>query len=1112
MCLSLTGHPLFNVRCESNPAFYTRCTILWMGRWSKDGMIQVPTMRLQPILSSTSGSGVPIDAAMLLDQVLHVHNTMIERGMAGGAGGSGATPTKYIAFLETYLKIFDTNQKKKTLQKKHLMGGLKKLVDAAQNVEILSKEAAVKREQAAKKQIEADNALEQITAALAQAAARRGDAEKLQVTLGVHEAKLSSRKAEVAKELAEAQPALDKAKSAVGDIRRDNINEIRNFRMPPIPIRQVLAGVLTLMRQEDLSWANMKKFLGQSSVKEAIVNFDASKITPAIRGAVMKLIKETPDAFDYDRIYHVNVAAAPLAEWVKANLKYSAVLEQIQPLREELEKNTTELKANTDQLDRVKSELKELEAKVQSLKENYGRMTGESEALKAQVVTITETLNAAQSLLGKLDGERSRWDTQVKALSAGLDSLPYNSMLAAGVITYLGGYPEDVRQSTIADWKAKCRITEFDFESFMATESEFLKWKAEGLPSDSLSMQNGLIIINSVQCPYLIDPNTQATEWLKRHLSHGDKPVEAIMQQDPRFITTIELAVRFGKTLIIQEADGVLPLLYPLLRRDLFRQGPRWVVQVGDKAIDYSDTFKLYLVTRDSAPDIPGSAAALINEVNFTVTRSGLEGQLLGVTLEHEKPELEAKKSQLLAEEDKFKIQLDELEKELLEALATSEGNILQNKTLIESLEKTKTQSNNISNALKTAKVIQTDLDQQRDVYRPIARSGSILFFLVGQLSAVNNMYEFSLPAFIRLFNKNLDADGKRPTSATPADEKQRVEKLTVGLKLNVFRYITRSLFKDDRLMFALHLIHCLHPQLFEKREWEFFTGSVVDTDAGDAKSGGAAPLPAWATPDRATPFASFSATFPSLVRAIRLGGGSDEAAWRKWASNPRCESDFPFPVVGSPAEAKSSAPGTVTSFQKLLVLQALRPDRLQSALQTYVCETIGVPSISPPPLNLAKIVEQTQHGAAPTGKEGKKEEKGSASSDVEPILFVATAGSDPTMELEEFAVKRVGKGKFKQMAMGSGQTEGALEALITAQREGSWLCLKNLHLVTSWLPSLEKALKSGTPHPDFRLWLTTEPHQHFPPILLQQSLKITYASSHSPCRSFVSIPYDSLM
>lgn len=45
-------------------------------------------------------------------------------------------------------------------------------------------------------------------------------------------------------------------------------------------------------------------------------------------------------------------------------------------------------------------------------------------------------------------------------------------------------------------------------------------------------------------------------------------------------MTSLELAVRFGKTLIIREMDGVEPALYPLLRRDLIAQGARSIVFV----------------------------------------------------------------------------------------------------------------------------------------------------------------------------------------------------------------------------------------------------------------------------------------------------------------------------------------------------------------------------------------------------------------------------------------------------------------------------------------------------------------------------------------------------
>eukprot|EP00983_Pelagomonas_calceolata_P094822 1157927-Pelagomonas_calceolata.AAC.3 len=97
-----------------------------------------------------------------------------------------------------------------------------------------------------------------------------------------------------------------------------------------------------------------------------------------------------------------------------------------------------------------------------------------------------------------------------------------------------------------------------------------------------------------------------------------------------------------------QEVDRIEPVLYPLLRQDLARQGPRFVVDIGDKQIDYNETFRLYLVTRHPDPYLPPDASSLVSTTNFTVTRSGLEGQLLGLTLQQEQPELEEKKSTLL--------------------------------------------------------------------------------------------------------------------------------------------------------------------------------------------------------------------------------------------------------------------------------------------------------------------------------------------------------------------------------------------------------------------------------------------------------------------------------
>lgn len=74
-----------------------------------------------------------------------------------------------------------------------------------------------------------------------------------------------------------------------------------------------------------------------------------------------------------------------------------------------------------------------------------------------------------------------------------------------------------------------------------------------------------------------------------------------------------------------------------------------------------------------------------------------------------------------------------------------------------------------------------------------------------------------------------------------------------------------------------------------------------------------------------------------------------------------------------------------------------------------------------------------------------------------------------------------------------------ALQLLETAVARGQWLMLQNCHLLVKWLKDLEKSLERITkPHPDFRLWLTTDPTRGFPIGILQKSLKV-WLWDHAP-------------
>lgn len=67
--------------------------------------------------------------------------------------------------------------------------------------------------------------------------------------------------------------------------------------------------------------------------------------------------------------------------------------------------------------------------------------------------------------------------------------------MAAGFVSYLSQAPEDVRHSCLTNWREALGIDHFEMRRFLCTESEQLIWKGEGLPSDDLSVENAIVIL-----------------------------------------------------------------------------------------------------------------------------------------------------------------------------------------------------------------------------------------------------------------------------------------------------------------------------------------------------------------------------------------------------------------------------------------------------------------------------------------------------------------------------------------------------------------------------------------------------------------------------------------
>lgn len=1036
-------NPNYELRCRSNPALFTHCNVYWMGAWDSSSLKVLPRLLIPNTFKDLDARGHGKKEFSLTTEVVHMHKLI----------GDDFSPEHFKVLCHTYEHLYSLKHKEVANSLERLASGVAKLDEAQANVDSIASDVQEKKDLLEKKQKEADEALKEIQAKMEEAGEQKRSIHKIQKELEKDQKAIQERKTVIEGRLSGIQPVLDSALNAVSAIRSDHLTELKSMKQPPPAVQEVMEGVILLImggKIGDNSWAAIRKILS-GDIKGQILNYDIDNVTDSCRSVVDKYLTQKENSFRKEVIGRASKAAAPMAEWLKAVVEYSKVLETVGPLRAELKEAENNLVVGQESMARYQHKLKKLEGKVEELKVKFGERSTEAQRLKSRLEQAEGLLNNATDLLSKLSTEHARWSHQMTDIRKDMDQLPARCLLAAGYITYLGRETENERARILAEWMEKVKIKSFKFFTFLREESMQLHYKAEGLPVDELSMDNAVMLQEQVRTPFLEDPNGQALTWILNSMKAKKQVVETCSLSEERLVSALELALRFGKKFIITDVDKVEPFMYPIIRKELHNEGAKKVIQIGDRrTVDYADGFQLFLVTRSAELHVPPDIISYLTPVSFSITQSGLEGQFLGVTIQHEQPELEKEKLETLQAEESLKIQLNELEESLLSDLANSKGSLLENKTLIDSLNLIKNRASEIGDALQRSREVQEEIDTKRNVYRPFAAVASRVFFLTKSLRELSHMYQFSFSLFMELFKKTLEQHKELRT-----DPETKINTLKESFIVRTVKTVTRSLLKEHRIVYGIHLSRALRPDDCTKEEWDFFLDKAV---ASEEKKKEVRP-PAFVLPESVDMFRTFAALFPELMSTLRF---YEADVWLQWMRAGTPEVDYPSFVK------------KLTDFQRLLLMKTLRSDRLIAAMNVVACKYLGVSSLGETE-TLATTVESTESTS--------------------PLLLITTAGADPSQELQSIAYHAVGKDRFHQLAMGGGQTDEALRLVRAAAERGEWVFLKNLHLVLPWVYTLQKEYHLLQPHKNFRLFLTTEAHNEFPSILLSQSMKVMIES-----------------
>ena len=147
----------------------------------------------------------------------------------------------------------------------------------------------------------------------------------------------------------------------------------------------------------------------------------------------------------------------------------------------------------------------------------------------------------------------------------------------------------------------------------------------------------------------MIDPQTQANKVIKNLGKDHEEGIEVMKANDPFLMRTMELAVQFGRWVLIENVGIELDqALEPIIQQQVTKQGSSMTIVIGDKSYNYSDKFKLFMTTTIPNPHYPPETFVKVTIINFAITPSGLEEQMLAQIVALENPNLEQKKSEIV--------------------------------------------------------------------------------------------------------------------------------------------------------------------------------------------------------------------------------------------------------------------------------------------------------------------------------------------------------------------------------------------------------------------------------------------------------------------------------
>lgn len=1094
----------FRERLRTFPSLVSCTTIDWFTEWPNEALVAVAVSVLQKSQNNTEDQENNEVVSRLM---VHIHSSVkfaSEELYYQQHRRNHTTPTSYLAALELYQVMLknlcaqiDNNAKRYSNGLQKLDGANSTIADLKQQISDMqpalnaaAKEAEEQKRIVQKEQLEADEMKREMSQEEAVAKQLMSEAEVIRV--------------ECEEGLAEAMPALEAAEKALDALSPKDIQEIKTFTFPPSNVEKTMNAVLILLKEKE-GWASAKACLSKMDFISRLTEYKKDEMGAAI---IRKVVVYTDDPeFVPDVIEKTSLACRSMCMWVHAMYRYYFVAKAVAPKKEKLSEAEQKVTAARSDLETKQQALRKVLNKVAELEAAAKAAQDQADVLNRQIETAQARLLRADQLTHGLASERVRWTESLVSLKRQRANVVGTAALGAGCVAYLGPFTTSFREELVQDWREKCKEMGIEFDSDFALEKMLpedvvQQWALQSLPRDTFSVQNATILQRSARWCYMIDPQGQANAFIRKRESGAGHGLLVLKLTDDNFMRSVENAVQIGQPVLLENVAETLDAsLDPILLKQVRRAGGRRIVVLGDKEVTYDEKFRLFITTKLPNPALTPELQVKLTVLNFTVTREGLEEQLLADIVGTERAELQRSSDRCIVSIAANRSEIRALEEQVLKMLNEAKGEVLDNIDLINALQTSKTTSENIINELRLVEETNVKISATREKYRPLATRGSLIYGVIANLAKVDPMYEYSLQFFKSLVVSVLIMTQKRTRNSVNATEdseqkessvsdwsgeidkdegqhpeydealisdeavEERVRMLIEEATWTSFRVICRGLFERHKLLFSFLLATTIMKSVttITEEEWDMFLRGGV----------GRPIAPTFQSESRRPTYFS-TATWTDLGALCntsnfkQLGEHfmSHRGVWDEWFQNTYGDevlARLPDPVAG------------LSFWHQMMLIKVIRLEKLNDMVKKLVLSELGDRYTRAPAFSIKEAFQD--------------------SSKITPIIFVLSPGTDPTVLFCTFA-EEMGFGEKKYMlSLGQDQGPRAQRMVEDGRKDGFWVYLQNCHVYASWMPKLQQLVESTDPkttHDSFRLWLTSSPSPSFPAAVLQAGMKLT--------------------